>query len=71
MIDKELFFNCFTMLTLSFIILKAFLLRFHFVISSVKLTPAIVTQSREERTERKSATPTTVGTLRMRRHFFQ
>ena len=53
MIATELFFNCFTMLTLLFIIFKASLLRFDFVISSVKLTAAIGPQPSEERTERK------------------
>ena len=66
MIATELLFNCFTMLTLSFIILKAFLLRFDFVIASVKLTAA---QPHEECIVRKSAMPTKVGKLR--KHVFK
>ena len=70
MIATELLFNCFTMLTLPFILLKAFLLRFDFVIASVKLTAAIGRQPREKCTVQKSATPTKVGKLRMRKHVF-
>ena len=70
MIATELLFNCFTMLTLPFILLKAFLLSSDFVIASVELTAVNDLQPREERTVGKLATLMKVGKLRMRRHVF-